>query len=169
MVGFADGLQKGFGLVNDVYERRSKDQYRQEVIADRKAERLADEEYRERAFGLEKAQHKLKADQFDEDKLQNASQRETQSVINRRNLQQLDVADAELQKMQERAQTREALDNAALATNEIFEGAESAKTQEDYLRLAQLLKESEGTFLDAGTTLDPIKVVESQVMLQQIK
>ena len=34
MVGFADGLQKGFGMVNDVYERRSKDQYRQEVIAD---------------------------------------------------------------------------------------------------------------------------------------
>ena len=169
MVGFADGLQKGFGLVNDVYERRSKDQYRQEVIADRKAERKADEAYRDKAFGLEEDQHQLKADQLEEDKLQNASQRATQGVINRRNLQQLDVADAELQKMQERTQTREALDTAALATNEIFDNAASANTQEDYLRIAQLLRESEGTFLDAGTTLDPIKVVESQVMLQQIK
>ena len=169
MVGFADGLQKGFGMVNDVYERRSKDQYRQEVIADRKAEREADEAYREKAFGLEEGQHKLKRDQFNEDKLQNQSQRETQAIANRRTEQALDFADAEAKRVQERTQTREALDRSALATDEILKGAESAKTQEDYLRLAQLLKESEGTFLDAGTTLDPIKVVESQVMLQQIK
>lgn len=169
MVGFADGLQKGFGLVNDVYERRSKDQYRQEVIADRKAEREADEAYREKAFGLEQAQHKLKTDQLAEDRLQNQSQRETQSVINQQRLQQIDVANAELKRVQDQRKTREALDNAALATNEILTGAASAKTQEDYLRLAQLLKESEGTFLDAGTTLDPLKIVENQVMLQQIK
>lgn len=169
MVGFADGLQKGFGLVNDVYERRSKDQYRKDVIADRKAEREADEAYREKAFGLEQAQHKLKTDQLAEDRLQNQSQRETQSVINQQRLQQIDVANAELKRVQDQRKTREALDNAALATNEILTGAASAKTQEDYLRLAQLLKESEGTFLDAGTTLDPLKIVENQVMLQQIK
>ena len=133
MVGFADGLQKGFGMVNDVYERRSKDQYRQEVIADRKAEREADEAYREKAFGLEQDQYQLKADQFAEDKLQNKSQRETQSVINQQKLQQIDVANAELKRVQDQRKIRESLDNAALATNEIFKGAESAKTQEDYL------------------------------------
>lgn len=169
MVGFADGLQKGFGLVNDVYERRSKDQYRQGVLADRKAERLADEEYRERAFGLEKDQYQLKADQFAEDKLQNASQRETQAITNRRVAQALDSADAEAKRVQARTKIRESLDNAALATNEILTGAASATTQEDYLNIAQLLKESEGTFLDAGTTLDPLKIVENQVMLQQIQ
>ena len=120
MVGFADGLQKGFGLVNDVYERRSKDQYRQEVIADRKAERLADEDYRERAYDLEMKQ-------FQNDELNDkvareteAVQNETQRIINRKSIRQLDLADAEVQRVQDQRKTREALDNAALATNEIM-------------------------------------------------
>ena len=32
MAGFADGIKSGFGLVNDVYDRRSKDNYREESL-----------------------------------------------------------------------------------------------------------------------------------------
>ena len=32
MAGFADGIKSGFGLVNDVYDRRSKDNYRTESL-----------------------------------------------------------------------------------------------------------------------------------------
>lgn len=176
MVGFADGLQKGFGLVNDVYERRSKDQYRQEVIADRKAERKADEEYRERTFGLEEGQHQLKRDQFDQDVIQNAADRETQKVrnqtqdiINRKTTQALDANDAENERLAGIRKTRDAQNEAALAVDRILKNYGTAQTQEEYLAIAEDLKASYGTFLDAGSILDPIQIIENQVMLKQIQ
>tara|TARA_R110000822_G_scaffold41884_6_gene114425 strand:- start:773 stop:2260 length:1488 start_codon:yes stop_codon:yes gene_type:complete len=41
MAGFADGIKSGFGLVNDVYDRRSKDNYREESLK-LESESLAD-------------------------------------------------------------------------------------------------------------------------------
>ena len=44
MAGFADGIKSGFGLVNDVYDRRSKDNYREESLR-LEGEALADKRF----------------------------------------------------------------------------------------------------------------------------
>ncbi len=45
-VGIADGFAKGFGLVNEIYDRQADEQYRANVIAERKAEREQDLQFR---------------------------------------------------------------------------------------------------------------------------
>ena len=45
-VGIADGFAKGFGLVNEIYDRKADEQYRANVIAERKAEREQDLQFR---------------------------------------------------------------------------------------------------------------------------
>ena len=66
MAGFADGIKSGFGLVNDVYDRRSKDNYREESLRlerEALANKRADTEFTQGLATAKDNRDKLDAEQ----------------------------------------------------------------------------------------------------------
>jgi hypothetical protein len=66
MAGFADGIKSGFGLVNDVYDRRSKDNYREESLrleGEALADKRSDTEFTQGLATAKNNRDKLDAEQ----------------------------------------------------------------------------------------------------------
>ena len=101
MAGFADGIKSGFGLVNDVYDRRSKDNYRTESLkleGEALADKRADTKFTQ---GLATAQDTRDGLAAEQDVLES-----NQSILDRQN----DIANDGVT----RKKTNAVLDDAAV-------------------------------------------------------
>ena len=122
MAGFADGIKSGFGLVNDVYDRRSKDNYRTEAIALEKQGLVDKKADNDRMYGLKNREmtitentetDRVKNNKLERQRIQQGIKNDQQAVLNAQSVNRqatttdrkanitLDAAEAELQAQKE--------------------------------------------------------------------
>lgn len=120
-LGIADGFAKGFGLVNDLNERRSDQKYREGILRDRQLERESDDRYRSSVLENQAATFQAENDAREraEERAAKDSQRK-----NELQLKNLDVAQAR----QNAADTQQNLLQQKIDANN--EQARSLKAQE---------------------------------------
>lgn len=171
MAGFADGLQAGFGLVNSAYDRKSKEAYRDESLAQDKlnADRtfgLAQEKSRRENITLEiegeKNEREIK--KFETDQATSKQQIENDKVVNaaklaliRKQDAAVNAAQSELDATQATREKRERGVRAGVAATELHDMNPQTKEEFDaaFIKIQKVATDETlgANFIDSLLTL----------------